>query len=197
MVITPEARGLSLGAIGAVLAVHSVVTMLLEVPSGALADTVGRRRVMLAGAALTALSLLVFAAAQNIGAFAASTGLLAAGRAMISGALEAWYVDSLRSIDPLAPLARGLSRGTAAEAIGMAAGSLLGGALVAIAGPGSGAFSGYGIAALAGAVAAGVYFVAVAVLVREPAARGPMSGSPSGARRARWSPQPAPRRPRP
>ena len=169
MVITPEARGLSLGAIGAVLAVHSAVTMLLEVPSGALADTIGRRRVMLAGAALTAFSLLVFAAAQSIAAFAASTGLLAAGRAMISGALEAWYVDSLRSIDPLAPLARGLSRGTAAEAIGMAAGSLLGGALVAVAGPGAGAFSGYGIAALAGAVAALVYFVAVAVLVREPA----------------------------
>ncbi len=173
LVITPEARGLSLGAIGAVLAVHSAVTMLLEVPSGALADTVGRRRVMLAGAALTAVSLLVFAAAQSIVAFMASTGLLAAGRAMISGALEAWYVDSLRSIDPLAPLARGLSRGTAAEAIGMAAGSLLGGALVAIAGTGGGAFSGYGIAALAGAAAAVVYFVAVAVLVREPAVARP------------------------
>src|SRR5918999_4566081 len=74
LVITPEARGLSLGAIGVVFAVHSAVTMLLEVPSGALADSVGRRRVMLAGAALTALSLLVFALAHSIVVFMASTG---------------------------------------------------------------------------------------------------------------------------
>ena len=70
LVITPEARGLSLGAIGAVLAVHSVVTMLLEVPSGALADTIGRRRdARRCGA--DGAELLVFAAAQSIGAFAA------------------------------------------------------------------------------------------------------------------------------
>ena len=34
LVITPEARGLSLGAIGAVFAVHSAVAIALEVPSG-------------------------------------------------------------------------------------------------------------------------------------------------------------------
>ena len=43
MVITPESRGLSIGEIGAVFAVHSVVAIALEVPSGALADTAGRR----------------------------------------------------------------------------------------------------------------------------------------------------------
>ena len=101
--------------------------MVLEVPSGALADVVGRRRVMLVGAALTAASLLVFALAQAILAFMAAVGLLAAGRALISGSLEAWYVDSLRSLDPSAPPSRGLSRGTAAEGIAMAVGALVAG----------------------------------------------------------------------
>ena len=96
LVITPQARGLSLGEIGAVFAVHSAVAIVLEIPSGALADVVGRRRVLLAGASLTALSLLIFAVAGSIGTFMASVGLLAAGRALISGSLEAWYVDSLR-----------------------------------------------------------------------------------------------------
>jgi MFS family permease len=170
MIITPDARGLSLGAIGAVFAVHSAVAILLEVPSGALADALGRRRIMLAGAGLTALSLLVFALAEEVATFMLSVGLLAAGRALISGSLEAWYVDSLRLLDPLAPLARGLSRGAAAEGIAMAVGSLVGGGLVAIVGPdgGEGAMSGYGIAAIGGAGAALLYLAAVMALVHEP-----------------------------
>jgi MFS family permease len=169
MIITPDARGLSIGAIGAVFAVHSAVAIVLEVPSGALADALGRRRIMLAGAALTALSLFAFALAQGVAAFMLSVGLLAVGRALISGSLEAWYVDSLRLLDPVAPLARGLSRGTAAEGIAMAGGSLVGGGLVAIFGPGGGegALSGYGVAAVGGALAALVYLAAVAALVHE------------------------------
>jgi MFS family permease len=169
LVITPEARGLSLSAIGVVFAVHSAVAIVLEVPSGALADMVGRRRVLLAGAALTTVSLLIFAVAGSVGAFMASVGLLAAGRALISGSLEAWYVDSLRALDPSAPLSRGLSRGTAAEGLAMALGALMGGGLVTLAGTSDadGALSGYGVAALAGALAAVAYFAAVAALVHE------------------------------
>jgi MFS family permease len=185
LVITPEARGLSLGAIGAVFAVHSAVAIALEVPSGALADLAGRRRVLLVGAALTAVSLLIFAAAESVAAFVASVALLAAGRALISGSLEAWYVDSLRALDPAAPLTHGLSRGAAAEGVAMAAGSLVGGALVTLAGPahgGGGAFSGYGIAALAGAAAAIAYLVAIAVLVDERDRRAARSGHPASVR---------------
>jgi MFS family permease len=187
LVITPQARGLSLGEIGVVFAVHSAVALALEVPSGALADLVGRRRVLLGGAALTAASLLVFAAATSVAAFMASVALLAAGRALISGSLEAWYVDSLRLLDPAAPLSHGLSRGAAAEAVGLAVGSLVAGGLVSLAGPedgGGGAFAGYGIAALAGALAAVGYLVAVALLVDE------------GDRRATAAERPAPVRKR-
>jgi MFS family permease len=186
LVITPQARGLSLGEIGAVFAVHSAVALALEVPSGALADLAGRRRVLLAGAALTAVSLLVFAAAESVAAFMLSTGLLAAGRALISGSLEAWYVDSLRLLDPAAPLSHGLSRGAAAEALAMAVGSLVAGVLVTVAGPGQGgggAFSGYGIAALAGALAAVAYLVAVAVLVDEGDRRARAPEHPTPVRR--------------
>ena len=171
LILTPVARGLELGAVGVVFAVHSAVLIVLEVPSGALADSLGRRRVLLVGAALTAASLATFAVAQSVAAFIASVAALATGRALISGALEAWYVDSLRALDPGAPLARGLSRGTAAEALAMAFGALAGGALVSLAEPSraaAGALSGYGLAALAGAWAALVYLLAVAALVHEP-----------------------------
>ena len=186
LVITPAARGLSLGEIGAVFAVHSAVAISLEVPSGALADVVGRRRVMQAGAALTAVSLLVFALAQSVLAFMAAVGLLAAGRALISGSLEAWYVDSLRSLDPAAPLSRGLSRGTTAEGIAMALGALIAGGLVTLAGPGAGVLSGYGVAALAGSLAALAYLAAIAALVHEkPVHARASDASASFGRRAR------------
>ena len=175
-VVIPQARGLSLAEIGVVFAVHSGVAIALEVPSGALADLVGRRRVLLAGAALTAVSLIVFAAASNVAAFSCSIALLATGRALISGSLEAWYIDDLRLLDPVAPLARGLSRGTAAEGVAMATGALAGGAIVAV--------SGYSTAVMAGALAALVYLVAVAALVSERPRSGPQP-SASMRRRAR------------
>ena len=87
------------------------------------------------GAALTAASLGVFAVAQSVPAFMASVAALGTGRALISGALEAWYVDSLRALDPAAPLAPGLSRGTAAEALALGFGALVGGAVVSLADP--------------------------------------------------------------
>jgi Major Facilitator Superfamily len=174
LVIVPDSRGLSLAAIGVVFAVHSAVAVALELPSGALADVIGRRRVLLAGAAITAISLAAFAAASDLAAFCGSLALLAAGRALISGSLEAWYVDALRLLDPVAPLARGLSRGTAAEGVAMAVGALAGGVIVAL--------WGYTEAVLAGALAATVYLIAVAVLVREPRRDGPRA---SGAIRRR------------
>lgn len=168
LILIPQSRGLSVAAIGAIFAVHSAVLIALEVPSGALADSLGRRRVLLAGAATTTVSLVIFAFAASSAAFVVAVALLAAGRSAISGSLEAWYVDSLRLLDPLAPLSPGLSRGTAAEGIAMALGSLTAGGLVAIAGgdPG-GALSSYGIVALAAAAAAFAYVLAVAVLVDE------------------------------
>ena len=62
---------------------HSAFAIVLEVPSGALADALGRRRVILAGAVLTVLSLLAFALAQSVAAFMVSVALLATGRALI------------------------------------------------------------------------------------------------------------------
>src|SRR5215204_7360492 len=82
LVLTPVARGLELGRGGAVFAIHSAVLIALELPSGALADSLGRRRVLLVGAGLTAASLAAFAAAQSVPAFMALGAL--SGGALVS-----------------------------------------------------------------------------------------------------------------
>ena len=52
MVLLAQSRGLSLREIGLLFTVHGVVVVALELPTGGLADALGRRTVVLAGIAL-------------------------------------------------------------------------------------------------------------------------------------------------
>ena len=129
LVLLPQARGLGLGEVGVLFGVHSAVAILFEVPSGGLADAIGRRAALIAGGVVTVLSLAAFAVATGFAGFAAAVAALAAGRALMSGALEAWFVDELRLLDPEAALHAPLAAGSTAEGIGSGAGAALGGFL--------------------------------------------------------------------
>jgi hypothetical protein len=172
LVLVPQARGIGLADIGILMAVHGAVAVVLEVPSGAVADAAGRRRTLLAGAALTAGALTAFALARGFALFAAAEALMAAGRAAISGSLEAWFVDARRTIDPGAPLRRPLSLASAFGALGLAAGALFGGLTaqldLGLAARGDDHLLIYSPAILAGAGFAVVYLTLVAAFVRGP-----------------------------
>src|ERR1051325_10127126 len=60
-VVLLQDRGLSLAAIGVAAAVQSIVVLVLELPTGGLADTLGARRVLLLACAfdLAALGLVL------------------------------------------------------------------------------------------------------------------------------------------
>ena len=90
MVLLAQVRGLTLGKIGFVFAVFGVLGALLELPTGGLADVLGRRPVLLAAAVLHVLSCLAFAVAQDVPGFLVAVVLMAVGRALYSGPLEAW-----------------------------------------------------------------------------------------------------------
>ena len=62
-VLLAQARGLSLAEIGLLFTVHGVVVMALELPTGGLADVLGRRPVVVAGALLHVVSCVLFATA--------------------------------------------------------------------------------------------------------------------------------------
>lgn len=170
-VLLPEDRGLGLAAIGLVWGTHSVVVLLLEVPSGALADAVGRRATLLVGGAIGGAGLAGFAFATGLGGFLAATAAIALGRALASGALEAWFVDALREREPQAPLHAPLAAGTRAEAIGLAVGAAAGG-LIPLLPTGLDATGGatlveLSVPVLAGAALALLHVVAVARYVEE------------------------------
>jgi MFS family permease len=172
-VLLAQARGLSLGEIGLLFTVHGLVVVALELPTGGLADVLGRRPVVVAGTALHLLSCVVFAVATDFGGFLAAVLLLALGRALDSGPLEAWYVDTVHRLEPDADVAPGLSLHSAADGGGLAVGAVVGGLVPGLlGGTAAGALA---LPYAAAAVLDLLYVAAVLTLVHED--RPPREGS--------------------
>jgi MFS family permease len=134
MVLLAQSRGLSLAEIGLLFTVHGVLVVALELPTGGLADVLGRRPVVVAGAVLHVVSCALFATATSVAAFLAGTVALGLGRVLDSGPVEAWYVDTVHRLDPAADVAPGLSRHAAADGAGLAVGAVVGGLLPSLLG---------------------------------------------------------------
>ncbi len=133
LVLLLSSRGLSAQTIGALFAGYGITVALLELPTGGLADTVGRRRVLVVAAAVDVVALVGLAVGRDVVVLAAAVLLSGVARALDSGPLQAWYVDATRATDATAPLTRGLSRGEAVGAAALGAGALTGGALASVA----------------------------------------------------------------
>jgi DNA-binding transcriptional ArsR family regulator len=137
MVLLMQERGLSLADTGLVFSVYGAVVLALELPTGGLADVVGRRAVVVAGASLHVASCVGFCLAHDLAAFLVTAVVMGVGRALDSGPMEAWYVDAVHEVQPDADVAPGLSRASAADGGGLALGAVAGGALPALVGGGS------------------------------------------------------------
>jgi MFS family permease len=165
-VLLPLERGLSLAEVGALLSVAGFVSLALELPTGGLADTIGRRPLLLVAGSIAVASTTIFVLAETVAAFAVALVLQGVFRALDSGPLESWFVDAVHASDPAAPLDRGLSRAGTALGMGIAGGALLGGLLVAWhPAPGWSALALPFLVAAAGQL---VHLVLTAALVREP-----------------------------
>jgi MFS family permease len=131
-VVLLQDRGLSLAEIGVAAAVQSVVVLLLELPTGGLADSLGARRVLLAACAFDLLALGLFLFADTFTVVAVAWGVMGIFRALDSGPLEAWYVDRALARDPGADIERGIAHGGAAVSFGIASGALVAALLVTV-----------------------------------------------------------------
>lgn len=124
-VVLMQSRGLSLAEVGLVSATQGVVVLVLELPTGGLADALGRRPVLVAATALNLVSLALLAVAHTPAAFMAAWAVQGVYRALESGPLESWFVDASLAADPGADIEAGLARAGTAIGAAIAAGSLL------------------------------------------------------------------------
>ncbi|MBF9132644.1 MFS transporter [Plantactinospora sp. S1510] len=125
-------RGLTLPEIGLVAAAQGLVVLALELPTGGLADALGRKPVLVAAGLINLGSLILFVVADSVVLFFLTFVLMGIFRALDSGPLESWYVDAALAADPDAPIERGLSGGGVVLGICLGAGALASGGLVAL-----------------------------------------------------------------
>ncbi|GAA3009346.1 hypothetical protein GCM10020229_21250 [Kitasatospora albolonga] len=130
LILLLTSRGLPLTTVTLLLAAYSLTTALLELPTGGLSDVLGRRGVLASAGLLSTGALALLALGTSAWPLAAGMVLMGAARALFSGSVEAWYVDTVRAADgPDAELRTGLARGTTATSAALALGTLLGGAI--------------------------------------------------------------------
>jgi DHA1 family quinolone resistance protein-like MFS transporter len=122
-----RARGLNLFEIGLVVGVYSLTIVLLEVPTGGLADVIGRKRVATLAYGCIALASLTFLFAFSLPVFLLAFSLNGIGRALSSGALDAWFIDALQAADPDIDLQPELARANTVALLALGGGTLLGG----------------------------------------------------------------------
>ncbi|RBM16541.1 MFS transporter [Prauserella sp. PE36] len=87
--------GLSDAEISALFAIWSVVGIVVEVPTGALADRFSRKSALVAGGVLQAAGYALWTATPGFTAFAAGFVLWGLGGSLVSGSVEALLYDGL------------------------------------------------------------------------------------------------------
>lgn len=89
-------HGLDPTQIHLVALAYCVVSMVVEIPTGAIADTIGRRWMVVLSCMITAISQLVFAEVRTFHGFFLSEVIAGVGLACGSGAMQAWLVDQTK-----------------------------------------------------------------------------------------------------
>jgi MFS family permease len=137
MVVMMQERGLSLTTIGLLWAVQGVVVLVLELPTGGLADAAGRRPVLLGAGTLSLAATIMWAFAGSVTWFVVAMAVDGIYRALESGPLESWYVDASQAADPHADIESGLARKGLVLGVAIAVGALIGGGLALVPQPGA------------------------------------------------------------
>ena len=164
-------RGMDLFQISLLFGIYSITTMAMELPFGGLADNIGRKPVFLAAVVASLISLALFLSTRDFHVLALSFAFIGFGRALRSGTLDAWFVETFKAVAPNVDLQPALAKAQLANAMGLAVGAVLGGILPDLFGPAAErlGFSPYDVSYAASmAVMLGVFVYTLRVIVEKP-----------------------------
>ena len=125
-------NGLNSTQIFTIQAAFHLAVLLLEVPSGYLADVIGRKRTLVLGAFFFPLGLAVYAAGRSFPAFVLAEVVLAVSVSMRSGCDSAMIFDSLRQLGRQGEYKRFEGWSALVARTGTAVSSVAGGLLAAV-----------------------------------------------------------------
>ena len=129
IVLFYQENGLSMQDVLILKGIYSIAVVILEIPSGYLADVWGRKKTLILGAILGCLGFLVYSVSYGFTGFLLAELILGIGSSFISGSDSALLYDSLlkmkREKEYLKQESRLVSIGNFAEAISAIAGGSL------------------------------------------------------------------------
>lgn len=126
----PLEHGLTITQVLTLGSVQGVVILLLELPTSGFADAFGRRPVLIAAAVAGVGSMAIYLVADSFWVFAAAMAIQGVFRALDSGPLEAWFVDTVHAHRPGVDVDQELSRAGTVLGGSIALGALISGGLV-------------------------------------------------------------------
>ena len=127
-----ESNGLSMKDIMVLQAVYSVAIVVLEIPSGYLADVIGRRKTLIIGAMFGTIGFTTYSFSFGFAGFLVAEIILGIGASCISGADSAMLFDSLLEKGEEKKYTKFEGRITSIGNIAEAAAGILGGLLAGI-----------------------------------------------------------------
>jgi MFS family permease len=132
LILYYTANGLNSTQIFTIQAIFHLAVLLLEVPSGYLADVIGRRQTLVLGAFFFPLGLAVYTAGRSFLVFVLAEVILAISISMRSGCDSAMLFDSLRQLGRQGEYKRFEGRCALLARTGTAVSSVAGGLLAAV-----------------------------------------------------------------
>ncbi|WP_092780407.1 MFS transporter [Jannaschia pohangensis] len=164
-------RGMDLFQISLLFGVYALTTLTMELPFGGLADSVGRKPVFLLAIVASLISLALFLSTSDFHVLALSFAFIGFGRALRSGTLDAWFVETFKAEAPDVDVQPALAKAQWANAVGLAVGAVVGGVLPDVLGAGAEriGFSIYDVSYAASfAVMLGVFVFTMSSIVETP-----------------------------
>jgi MFS family permease len=131
MTLWPLERGLSISEALLAFSFVGFVVFALELPTSGFADAFGRRPVYVVSAFVNVVSSVVVIVADSFWTFAVAGAMFGLFRALDSGPLEAWYVDTVHVNEPGADVDQTLAAQSAMLGGSIAVGAVISGGLIA------------------------------------------------------------------
>jgi MFS family permease len=128
-------QGLSLFQVGVSVAVYSATTMLLEIPTGGMADSIGRRKTYLLAMVFSLVTGVAFILSRGMAMFLVASVGMGIARALSSGAMDAYFVDAYNEEAKGSNLQGFLAKIQLFSLAGVAAGAFIGGLYPELLGP--------------------------------------------------------------
>ncbi len=135
MTLIKTSQGITLFQVGVSVAVYSATTMLLEIPTGGLADSIGRRKTYLLSMAFAILTGVAFVLSRGMPMFLLASVGMGIARALSSGAMDAYFVDAYNEEVQGSNLQGFLAKIELFSLAGVAIGSFIGGLYPQFLGP--------------------------------------------------------------